>query len=111
MPVAEGVITDRVPGGRDASHQPRFALRTLADREESRMHARLREQIQDLRRPAGIRTVVERQVDGLLAHGSLLSLFKLRTSAVRVSQYNRGSALPRARMRAAGANTLDNNLK
>ncbi len=90
--MAVRVIADRMAGRCDGAQQRRLALRAFADREERGVHARLREQIEDLRRPARIRTVVERQVD-LLAHarspglGSLtLSLFKLRTSAVRVSQ-------------------------
>ena len=109
--MTERVIADSVAKRSDGPQQRRLTLRAFADREKRRMHPRLREQIEDLRRPVGIRAVVERQVDVLRAHDSTLSLLKLRTSAARVSQYRRGSALPRSRMRAAGANTLINSRK
>ena len=105
--MTERVIPDRVPGRGNGAHQRRFALHAFADGEEGGVHARLRKHVEDLRRPARIRTVVEGEVDVLRRHCSLtLSLLKLRISASRVSQYNRGSALPRSRMRAAGAKAL-----
>ena len=107
MAMTERVIPDRVPGRGNGAHQRRLALHPFANGEERGVHARLCKHVEDLRRPARIRTVVEREIDGLRRHCSLtLSLFRLRISASRVSQYNRGSALPRSRMRAAGANAL-----
>jgi hypothetical protein len=100
MAMTERVIPNGVPGGGNGAHQRRLALHAFADCEERGVHARLRKHVEDLRRPARIRTVVEREID------VTLSLFRLRISASRVSQYKRGSALPRSRMRAAGANTL-----
>lgn len=63
MAMAEGVITQRVPFGRDTPGQLRRALRLSPDRKERRMHSRCGEQIQNSRRPLSIGTIVEGQID------------------------------------------------
>ena len=57
--VREGVVADRVPFGELAADQVGVRLCVAADDEEGRVHAALREQVEDARRPDGVGPVVE----------------------------------------------------
>lgn len=111
MPMAERVIADGVPGGMNPPHQLGGALRLFADCKKRGAHLRPFEHIEHTRRPLRIRTVIEGEIEGARHGQPSFNLPMLRDKASRVSQYRRGSADSRPRMRAAGANTHINILK
>ena len=85
--MTESVIADGMSGRMNSPHQVRSTLRLLTDGEERRLHASVRQSIEDVRRPFRIRSIVEREIDTIGAHDyPAFNLPKLRDSASRVSQ-------------------------
>src|SRR5690606_32579769 len=106
MAVTERVIADRMTGSMNSPHEIRCALRLLTDREERGLHIRLLQHIEHAWRPFRIRHIVECEINSIRAHDyPTFILLTFRASASRVSQYKRGAACSRLRIRAAGANT------